>query len=69
MSELTRKTGYLALLASFLCFADGAFGGPVLAVIAVPEPSFPLEFGLTAAGFAGLLLLFRKRRAGPSQNR
>jgi hypothetical protein len=71
-----RKNGYWAVLA-FLGFAGGAFGGPVmrvlivspLAVIAMPEPSFPLEAGLTAAGFAALLFMFRKRRTGPSRNR
>jgi hypothetical protein len=76
MSKLTRKTGYLVPLV-FLGFGGAAFGGPVVrllsvspwAVIAMPEPSFPLEAVLTAAGFAGLLFFFRKSRTGPSRNR
>ncbi len=69
-------TRYLALL-TFLCFAGVAFGGLAsnvltlspFAVIAMPEPSFPLEFGLTAAGFAGLVFLLRKRKTGRSEDR
>jgi hypothetical protein len=76
MRKLTHSTRYLVPLA-LLGFAGGVFGGPVsqmlavspFAAIAMPEPSFPLEFGLTAAGFAGLLLWLRKRKTGPSQNR
>ena len=70
MGKLAGKTRYLAIVA-FLCFGGVAFGGPAsnvltlspFAVIAMPEPSFPLEFGLTAAGFAGLLFLLRKKIA------
>jgi hypothetical protein len=73
MVRLTRKAGYL----TFLYFAGAAFGGPMtrvftvspLAAIAMPEPSFPLEALLTAAGFAGLLFLFRRIKAGPSRDR
>ncbi len=76
MSKFTHKAGYLMPLA-FLCLADSAFGAPVMrmlavspwAVIGMPEPSFPLEFGLTAAGFVGLLFLLRKKRTGPSRSR
>jgi hypothetical protein len=35
----------------------------------MPEPGFPLEFAITAAGFAGLLLWLKKKKAGPSENR
>jgi hypothetical protein len=67
---------YLAIVA-YLCFAGVAFGGLAsnvltespFAVIAMPEPSFPLEFGLTAAGFAGLLFLLRKRKTGRPEDR
>lgn len=76
MGKLASKTGYLAL-GAFLYFAGMASAAPVsnilttspFAVIAMPEPSFPLEFGLTVAGFAGLVFLFRKRRIGRLENR
>jgi hypothetical protein len=41
-----------------LCTAVPAFCGSVT----VPEPAFPLEFGTTAACFAGVLLWYRARR-------
>jgi hypothetical protein len=74
MAKLARKAGYCV---TFLCFAGSAFGGPLArilkvspwTVIAMPEPSFPLEAVLTAAGFAGLFFLFRKRTTGPSRKR
>jgi hypothetical protein len=74
MAKLVRKIGYMV---TFLCFAGATFGGPVArvvavsrwAVIAMPEPSFPLEAVLTAAGFAGLFFWLRKIRTGPSRNR
>jgi hypothetical protein len=78
MAKLASKTSYLAL-GAFLCFAGVASAGPVSNVlatspfavltVAMPEPSFPLEFGLTIAGFAGLVFLFRKRRIGQLENR
>jgi hypothetical protein len=55
MRNLTCKARCFALL-MFLCFADGAFGGPVLrmltvsAVVAMPEPSLPLELGAHSRG-------------------
>jgi len=70
---MRKFTGYLAL-AVFLCFAGVAFGAVACASatdcpVAMPEPSFPLEFGVTAAGFAGLLYWFKKHRIRSSEIR
>jgi hypothetical protein len=72
---MKKFAGCLAL-AAFLCLAGEAFGAvrcesaiDCLPPVAMPEPSFPLEFGVTAVGFAGLLYWFKKRIIRPAENR
>jgi hypothetical protein len=56
----------LLAVSGFLCLAGEAFGA---VRVPMPEPGFPLEFGVTLAGVVGVLFLLRKRKTGLSGSR
>ena len=68
MTRVTSCVGRLGVLA-FLFLAGGAIAGAAVSAVPMPEPSFPLELIVTAAGSTGLVCWFRRKKTGPSQNR
>ena len=62
---MTRKHSTVLVVGGLLL----ATAVPALcAVVAVPESSFPLEFGVTAVSVGGFLIWSSRRKAGRSKN-